>query len=236
MRDVGPSFPRSHNARAPSRTRAGTWLASGFSLLCKKSRPLLYGLVSSGIISFFHFISSIAVVVAYVLLSSFLNISVPFLNYVAAAILVILAYIFFTEDVKDELEAQHGHLHENLEEAIEHEHEHEHPGQGRHTHWHKHARRIALSLWSIATFAFILGFAHEEEFALLALAVGGVNPLMLMITYASSVTLALIGITLLSVKAYESVHLKIRRYQRYIPKISALILLLMAVALILNLT
>lgn len=201
----------------------------------RKSRPVLYGFVSSGIISLFHFVSSIAVVAAYVLLSSFLAISIPFLNYVAAAILIILAYVFFTEDVKDEFEAQHGHLHENVE-TIEHEHEHEHPGQGRHTHWHKHVKRIALSLWGIATFAFVLGFAHEEEFALLALAVGGINPLMLMISYAASVTLALIGITLLSIKAFERVHLKIRRYEKYIPKISALTLLLMAIALILELT
>ena len=200
----------------------------------RKSRPLFYGFLSSGIISFFHFISSIAVVIAYVLLSSFLAISIPLLKYVAAAILIVVAYVFFTEDVKEEFETQHGHLHENLEE-IEHEHEHEHPGQGLHTHWHKHAKRIILSLWGIATFAFVLGFAHEEEFALLALVVGGINPLMLMLSYAASVTFALIGVTLLSVKAYETVHLKIRRYEKYIPKASALILLLMAIALILNL-
>jgi len=200
----------------------------------RKGRPLFYGLISSGIISFFHFVSSIAAVIAYVLLSSFLDLSSPLLNYVAAAILLILAYIFFTEDVKDELEDQHGHLHENVE-TIEHDHEHEHLGQGRHAHWHKHAKRIALSLWGIATLAFVLGFAHEEEFALLALAVGGINPMMLMISYATSVTLALVGITLLSVKAYESVHPKIKRYEKYIPKMSALILLLMAIILILDL-
>jgi len=200
----------------------------------RKSRPLLYGFVSSGIISFFHFISSIAVVIAYVFLSSFLVISIPLLKYVAAAILIMLAYIFFTEDIKDEFEAQHGHIHEDLGD-IEHEHEHEHPDQGRHVHWHKHIKRIALTLWGIATFAFVLGFAHEEEFALLALAVGGISPLMLMITYGASVTLALMGITLVSIKAYESVHLKIRRYEKHIPKVTALILLSMAVALILDL-
>lgn len=200
----------------------------------RKGRPLFYGFLSSSIISFFHFILSVAVVIAYVLLSSFLAISIPLLKYVAAAILIVLAYMFFTEDVKDEFEAQHGHLHQNLEE-IEHEHEHEHTGQDRHTHRHKHAKKIVLSLWGIATFAFVLGFAHEEEFALLALAVGGIDPLMLMLSYAAAVTLALIGVTILSVKAYEAVHLKIRRYEKYIPKISALILLLMAIALILNL-
>jgi len=200
----------------------------------RKGRPIFYGFVSSSIISFFHFVSSIVVVIAYVLLSSVLNISFSFLNYVAAAILLILAYKFFTEDVKDEFEDQHGHLHENVK-TIEHEHEHEHPGQGRHNHWHKHAKRVALSLGGIATFAFVLGFAHEEEFALLALAVGGINPLMLMISYATSVTLALIGITLLSIRAYESAHPKIKRYEKYIPKISALVLLIMAIALILDL-
>jgi ABC-type nickel/cobalt efflux system permease component RcnA len=199
----------------------------------RKSKPLLYGLLSSAIISFFHFISSVAVVVAYVLLSSFVDVSIPILNYIAAGILIILAYVFFTEDAKDQLETQHGHLHENLEE-IEHEHEHEHPETDRHSHWHKHSKRIILSLWGIATFAFVLGFAHEEEFALLALSVGGINPLMLVLSYAASVTLALIGVTLLSVKAYETVHLKIRRYEKYIPKASGTILLLMAITLIFN--
>jgi len=200
----------------------------------RKNKPLLYGFYSSSVISFFHFISSIAVVAIYALLNSFFNISTSIFKYVAVIMLVILAYIFFKEDVENELRTQHGHNHENAE-AIEHEHQHEHPGQGWHTHLHKHKQRLFFSLLGIATFAFFLGFAHEEEFALLALAVGDINPLMLMIFYASSVTLSLVGITLLGIKAYERVHPKIKRYEKYIPKISALILVLMAAALILNL-
>jgi len=196
-------------------------------------RPMVYGFISSSIISLFHFLSSIAVVLAYVLLSSFINVSTPFMKYVAAAALTLLAYKFFTEKAEDDYEAQHGHFHENLGE-ITHEHEHEHPGQGRHTHWHKHAKRIVLSLWGIATFAFFLGFAHEEEFALLALAVGGVNPLTLMLSYAMAVTVALVAITLASVKTYKSVQSKLRRYEKYIPKVNALILLIMAVTFVLN--
>jgi len=111
----------------------------------RKGRPLLYGFLSSGVISFFHFVSSVAVALAYVFFSSFLDVSIPLLKYVAAALLVVTAYLFFTEDVKDESEAQHGHLHENAEK-MEHEHEHEHPRQGRHTHLHKYAKRIVLSL------------------------------------------------------------------------------------------
>jgi len=200
----------------------------------KKSRPLFYAFISSSIISFLHFVSSIAVVVAYVVFGSFVTLSPLLMKYVAAVVLVILAYRFFTEDVKDEYKSQHGHLHESLQE-VRHEHEHDHPGQGRHTHWHKHAKRIALSLWSIATFAFVLGFAHEEEFALLALAVGGIDPLMLMTSYAASVTVGLMAITLVSVKAYENIELKIKNYEKYIPKISAITLLIMAVAFILGL-
>jgi len=200
----------------------------------RKGKPLFYGFLSSSVISFFHFVSSIAVILAYVFFSSFFAISIPLLKYVAAALLIVTAYMFFTEDVKDEFETQHGHLHENATD-MEHEHEHEHPDQGRHIHWHKHAKRVILSLWGIATFAFVLGFAHEEEFALLALAVGGVDPLLLMLSYAASVTIALIGVTLLSVKAYETVRPMIGRYERHIPKVSALILFIMAIALLLNL-
>ncbi|NIO37084.1 nickel/cobalt transporter [Candidatus Bathyarchaeota archaeon] len=205
-----------------------------FMYSVRKGRPLLYGLLSSAIISLFHFISSVAVVVAYVLISSFITVSIPLLKYAAAAALIILAYVFFTENISDELETQHGHLHDNSEE-IEHEHEHGHSDDVLHTHRHKHSRRMILSLSGIATFAFLLGFAHEEEFALLALAVGGIDPLMLMLFYAASVTFALIGVTLLCVKAYETVQARIRRYEKLIPKASALILLLMAVALILDL-
>jgi nickel/cobalt exporter len=199
----------------------------------RKDKPFFYGLVSSSLISLFHFMSSIAVVLTYVLLSSFVVVSTSVMKFAAAALLVILAYRFITEEVKDELEAQHGHLHEFTGET-EHEHLHHHPGQAQHTHWHKHAKSLALSLWSIATFAFVLGFAHEEEFALLALAVSGVNPLSLMILYAASVTLSLVGVTLLSVKAYQRVQPRIKRYEKYMPKVSGIVLLLMAVVLVLG--
>lgn len=198
----------------------------------RTSKPLFNGFISSGIISLAHFVSAIAVVLAYVLLSSLFNVSTPFMKYVAAALLIILAYRLFTQRVEDEYETQHGHIHEN-QHRIEHEHEHEHPGQDRHTHWHKHMKRIVLGLWGLASFAFILGFAHEEEFALLALAAAGINPLILMISYAVSVALALIGITLVSVKAYKALEPNVRNYGKYVPKISACVLLTMATTLIL---
>ena len=148
----------------------------------------------------------------------------------AAALLLILAYKMFREKV-DGLEKQHGHIHED-EPDIEHEHEHEHLGEGQHSHWHKHMTGIALSLWGLASFAFILGFVHEEEFALLALVAGGVNAFVLMALYGLSVALALIGVTLVGVKIYQHLQPKLMHYERYIPKIGAAILLAMAIVII----
>ncbi len=196
----------------------------------RKRNPLFSAILSSGIIGMGHLISSIAVVVAYVLLQAWLDFEAPWIKYLAAALLLILAFKLFREKV-DELERQHGHIHQN-QPKIKHEHEHEHPGQGRHTHWHKHAIGIALSLWGLASFAFILGFAHEEEFALLALVAGGVNAWILMISYGVAVLLGLIAITIGCVKIYKTLQPKLARYEKYVPRISAGILVVLAVVII----
>ena len=197
----------------------------------RTGRPTFYAFVSSGIISFFHFISSIAVVLVYFLASSFVNFTSPILKYVAFAALIVLAIKLFLEKVDDQLENQHGHFHDNAQN-LEHEHEHEHPGMGSHVHLHFHPKRLVLSLRKIASCAFFLGFAHEEEFALLALAVGGVSPLLLMSAYGLSVTTSLVAITVLGIKMYERVRVRIYRYEQYIPKASGAILLLLAIFII----
>ena len=196
----------------------------------KKRNPVLSATVSSSIIGMAHLVSSIAVVVAYVLLQTWLDFEAPWISYLAAALLLILAYKMFREKV-DELERQHGHIHENQPE-VKHEHEHEHLGQGWHTHRHKHIAGIALSLWGLASFAFILGFAHEEEFALLALVAGGVNAWILMLSYGISVLLGLMVVTIAGVKIYKYLQPKLRRYEKYIPKIGAVILVVLAVVII----
>lgn len=197
-----------------------------------KRNALASATISSGIIGIAHLISSIAVVVAYVLLQRWLDFSAPWLKYVAAGILLILAFRLFREKT-DALEKQHGHIHENQPE-IEHEHEHEHPGQGWHTHWHKHTLGMTLSLIGLATFAFVLGFAHEEEVALLALVAGGVNAWVLMFSYSISVLLGLVAVTIISVKIYKQLQPKLIRYERYIPKIGAGFLVAMALFIVLS--
>ncbi|MCP8307354.1 MAG: nickel/cobalt transporter [archaeon] len=199
-----------------------------------RPHPLTRAFVSSSIISIAHLVSSIAVVAAYVILRAFLEFSVPYINIIAGIALTILAIRFFIEKPKGELEENHGHLHDDFEGG-KHIHEHSHHDIGIHTHKHKHAKKLFLSLTGIAVFALILGFAHEEEFALLALAVAGIDPLTLMLTYAAAVMMALISVTLMAVKVYSKIEEKVKKYEGLIPKISGMILLVTAVSFFLNL-
>jgi ABC-type nickel/cobalt efflux system permease component RcnA len=192
----------------------------------KKRNAIASATLSSSIIGIGHLASSIAVVVAYVLLQKWLNFEAPWIKYLAAALLLVLAFKLFREKV-DDLERQHGHNHSGNPE-IEHQHEHEHPRQGLHTHKHKHKATVALSLLGLASFAFILGFAHEEEIALLALVAGGLNAWILMVAYGVSVLLGLVVATIVGVKVYKQFQPRLARYEKYIPKISAVLLVVMA--------
>ena len=187
-------------------------------------------ILSSSIIGVGHLASAIAVVVAYVLLQRWLNFEAPWLKYLAAALLLVLAFKMFREKV-DDLERQHGHYHLG-NPKIEHEHEHEHPEQVPHTHKHKHRAAVALSLLGLASFAFILGFAHEEEIALLALVTGGLNAWILMVAYGVAVLLGLVVATIVGVKIYKRLQPRLARYEKYIPKISAGLLTVMAAVII----
>jgi len=155
-----------------------------------------------------HFISSIVVVLAFIFVSSFVKIPIPqsYFNYSVAITLGVLAYVFWKEKSEDLTKTQHGHLHDTVSlstQNIEHEHKHWHKESGIHSHLHLHEKQTVASLTAIAVFGLMLGFAHEEEFVILSLAVGGVNPILLMLAYAFSVAAALIVITVLSVKLFS---------------------------------
>jgi len=87
----------------------------------------------------------------------------------------------------------------------------------------------------MAVFAFLLGFIHEEEFALLALCLSGIHCVSLMLTYAVAVSVALIGVTLLAIQGYEVIEARLRKYQEYIPKAMAGLFVLMAILYLLRL-
>jgi nickel/cobalt transporter (NicO) family protein len=199
----------------------------------RSKRPFVTGLISSSILASAHFVSSIIVVLAYILVSELIEIPQIYLQYGAAIGLGILAVIFWREKSEDYVITQHGHLHNDdigLNYDASHEHEHWHKDIGYHSHEHIHQIRKSPSLKSMTGLAFILGFAHEEEFIILAILAGsGGNPLTIMIAYASAVAVALIGVTLLSLKVYQFFEHKIIYYSKYLPKITAILLAFMAV-------
>jgi ABC-type nickel/cobalt efflux system permease component RcnA len=199
----------------------------------RSRRPFVTGFISSSILASAHFVSSIVVILAYVLVSELVEIPQVYLQYGAAIGLGILAVIFWREKSEDYVKTQHSHLHNDdfgLKYDASHEHEHWHKDIGYHSHEHIHQIRKSPSLKSMTSLAFILGFAHEEEFVILAIVAGSVgDPLTIMIAYACTVTIALIGITLLSIKVYQFFQHKIIYYSKYLSKITAILLAFMTV-------
>lgn len=193
-------------------------------------KPLLRAFAGSTMISLFHLISSLAVVAAYVVLKTFIDFSASYISYIAGAALFVLGVRFLLEESGEE---QHDHIHENF--AGWHTHEHQHPDGTIHSHPHYHGKRVSLTLTGLAVFAFMLGFAHEEEFALLALAVAGVDPLRLMLAYALAVAAGLIGITLAAVKIYKGMEQVLKKHGHVLPKLSGVILILTAMSFFLGL-
>ena len=122
----------------------------------RKKRPIISSIISSAIIAGGHFLSSIVVVVAFIFVTTFVKIPIPhsYLNYIVAIALGILAYIFWKEKSEDLTKTQHGHLHDNLSEIIEHEHQHWHRDSGSHSHIHIHQKKgnsfsdCDSSIWS----------------------------------------------------------------------------------------
>jgi nickel/cobalt transporter (NicO) family protein len=206
-------------------------IATLYSMRSKRS--FVTGFISSSILASAHFVSSIIVVLAYILVSTVVEIPQNYLQYGAAIGLGVLAIIFWREKSEDYVQTQHGHLHNDdygLKYDTSHEHKHWHKGIGHHSHEHIHQIRNSPNLKSMISLAFILGFAHEEEFVILAIVAGsGGDPLTIMIAYASAVAIALIGITLLSIRVYQFFQHKIIYYSKYLPKITAILLAFMAV-------
>lgn len=194
----------------------------------RSGTPLRSSFISSGIIAGAHFLSSIVVVIAFIIFTMFVEIPSQYLEYGVAAALGILAYLFWKEKGDDPIKSQHGHLHSEFMDYTEHQHPHFHENVGTHVHSHVHEKRVVPTLMTIAGLSLVLGFAHEEEFVILTLAVGGINPVLLMIAYATAVAASLIGITVLAATVYASIQDKIIRYTKYLPKLSAIILAAMA--------
>ena len=107
------------------------------------------------------------------------------------------------------------------------------PFVGGHSHAHDEPDEAAdRGLWGIAWFAFILGFAHEEEFEIIALCTGSNYCLELMSAYALTVIFGIVGLTMLLVAGYQNYEEKVKRYTPYLPAFSAAILIIMGIGFI----
>lgn len=112
------------------------------------------------------------------------------------------------------------------------------PFVGGHSHDHSHGEldeAAERGLFGIAWFAFVLGFAHEEEFEIIALCAGSNYCLELMSAYAITVIVGIVGLTMLLIAGYHSYEEKVEKYTPYLPVFSAIVLIIMGVGFIIGL-
>jgi nickel/cobalt exporter len=150
----------------------------------------------------------------------------------------------------------HDHSHEHTSED---DHSHEHTSEDDHSHGgnsaesdgllarlagalpfvggHSHAHGMDegtadRGLLGIAWFAFVLGFAHEEEFEIIALCAGSTHCLELMLAYALAVIVGIVGLTMLLIAGYQRYEERVERYTPYLPAFSAAVLIIMGLGFI----
>ena len=145
-------------------------------------------------------------------------------------------------------DSAHHYDHETSHSSHDHSHGHDHdhgsltrwsrlkefiPFVGGHSHEHEDLDDAAnRGLLGIAWFAFVLGFAHEEEFEIIALCAGSNYCLELMSSYALTVIFGIVGLTMLLIAGYEHYEEKVDRYTPYLPAFSAAVLIIMGLGFI----
>ncbi|KAA9407484.1 hypothetical protein Har1131_11935 [Haloarcula sp. CBA1131] len=107
------------------------------------------------------------------------------------------------------------------------------PLVGGHSHAHNGLDDAAdRGLFGIAWFAFLLGFAHEEEFEIIALCAGSPYCLELISAYAATVIVALVGLTMALIAGYQQHEAAVERYTPYLPLVSAVVLVTMGLGFV----
>ena len=177
-------------------------------------RPYIYGALAAIILGLGHLVSSFFVVGVFLAFDSVFDFSSDVFRYVAGSIMVLIGMRFWFQD-------GHSHRHDG--------HTHEHPHEHGTARSHAPAKPVA-GLRTLAVSALVLGFAHEEEFALLGLAVGGLNPVTLMTVYSLAVLAALVVVTLVGLAAYIAIQDRIQAALPYMTKFSAVVLILLGIA------
>jgi ABC-type nickel/cobalt efflux system permease component RcnA len=132
--------------------------------------------------------------------------------------------------------SRHGHSHRDThdhpqsqdDEGLVSRLKHALPFVGGHSHAHESSDDVAeRGLFGIAWFAFLLGFAHEEEFEIIALCAGSNYCLELMSVYAITVIFGIVGLTMLLIAGYQNYEGTVKQYTPYLPVFSAAVLIIM---------
>ena len=222
------------------------------------------GVLASATLGVGHLVSSVAMVLAFFWVQSRFGLGdLWWMNYVAGVLLILLGIREYRHGHGHEHDAGHGHAHEHGHgDDRTHTHERDDADRGhardhpRDDHGHRsHAHddggirsRLAGALsfgtddpsdrgfWGIVGFAFVLGFAHEEEFEILALCAGtGPNRcLELMLVYALTVIGALVALTMVLVAGYTRYEERAEAYAEHLPTVSAVVLVAMGVGFLLG--
>jgi len=175
-----------------------------------KRRPWVSGVIAGTLIGGAHLISSFAVVALFELLDRWIDVTdSAWVGPVAGAALIVMGIVQWWR-------GSHSHDPEGQDDS--HHHPHDPVGPG--------ARE---GLWGIAVFAFVLGFAHEEEFAIVALCAGRTSCWGVMAAYAIPVATVILALTLASVAAAARFGERVKRWRHALPRISAAILIGMGV-------
>ncbi|HUP21059.1 MAG TPA: hypothetical protein VM778_14065 [Gemmatimonadota bacterium] len=180
------------------------WPVAAVYALARRRR-WLSGTAAGAIIGSAHLVSSFAVVAVFALLDGWLGITeLPWIERLAGLLLLAMAWWEWRRG------HDHGHAHD-------HGHDHHHAADG----------PGDRGLWGITVFAFLLGFAHEEEFAILALCTGAASCWVVMGVYAVAVAGMILALTLASIATFNRLEDRLERWKHVLPRISAAILGLM---------
>ena len=220
-----------------------------------------YGLAASLLIGIGHLVSSIAMVGAFFYAKAYFDLArvdAPITLAgdvrIGGPISIVAGVVLIALGVR---EYRHGHGHDHGHEDHDHDHGHEDhdhdhghedhdasvltrlrnalPVGGSHDHGHAHASfdgETDRGLLGIAWFAFVLGFAHEEEFEIIALCAGSTHCLELMTAYALTVIVGIVGLTLLLIAGYQQSEERVERYTPYLPLVSATVLVAMGLGFV----
>ncbi|MFC7077933.1 sulfite exporter TauE/SafE family protein [Haloarcula halophila] len=202
----------------------------------EQSNEWVSGIAASTILGLGHLVSSLAMVGVFFYAKSYfsltqvdepltvagLQIGGP-VSVVAGVLLIVLGIREYAGD--------HSH---GISDGDTHDYADSH-GHTRSDGHHDHGSLSTAAdrgLLSIAWAAFLLGFAHEEEFEIIALCAGSNYCLELMSAYAVTVIAGIVGLTALLLAGYDRYEDEVERITPYLPLFSAAVLVLMGIGFV----